>query len=161
VGSLVFARRGRPTDFTLTAKVSGTPTPTAERPAPAQTAGPATGFVASGSWVMSSLPACWREGEYVRGRWRDLRGALPPAAERVASGSTIVAGECTLRVRDDEVWITRGADRLRIPPHARLYRTGSELTLVYQNDARVEIRRYEPLRGSGQSFAPRPSKSPA
>ncbi len=141
-GSLVFAGRSRRPDFTVTGKVSGTPTPTAERPDAARTSPPAAGFVGTGSWAMSSLPSCFRESESVRGSVAALGSQFPPAAERVRPSSVLTAGDCRVVVREHELWISRGADRLLVPPEARLYRDAGRLTLVYTHGTRAEIRRY-------------------
>jgi hypothetical protein len=45
-------------------------------------------------------------------------------------------------VRDRELWIARGADRLRVPPDAYLYRDAGGLTLVFIHGAQAEIRKY-------------------
>jgi hypothetical protein len=60
----------------------------------------------------------------------------------VRPNSVVFAGECTILVRGRELLITRGSDRLRVPPVATLYRDRSGLTLVYIHGARAEIRRY-------------------
>ncbi len=91
---------------------------------------------------MSSLPACFHERELVRGSVAELRSRFPPAPDRVRPPSVISSGECTIIVRRSELLITRGSDRLRVPPVANLYRNGSGLTLVYIHGTRAEIRRY-------------------
>jgi hypothetical protein len=117
-------------------------------------------FAASGSWTLSSLPACFFERDHRSGPVAQLRRSFPPAAERIAAGAIVRSGDCAVVVRARELWITRGADRLRVPPDARLYRQGAGFTLVWIDGERAEIRHY--CRGFGaagcaaQSF-PSPS----
>lgn len=142
IGSVAFARRGGLSNFNVTAKVVGTPTPTAERPENAVTPPARAAFLGSGSWVMSSLPDCFRERELIRGSVAELRPKFPPTTQRVRSSSVVQWGECTIDVRSSDLLIVRGADRLRVPPQASLYRDASGLTLVYVHGDRAEIRRY-------------------
>ncbi len=139
-GSLLFAHRGGPPDLRISGPASGTPT--AERPPAAATPLSRAAFAGSGPWVMSSLPACFAERERIRGRLDALRAKFPPTSERVRPPSVVLSGECTIFVRGDELWITRGADRLRVPPQAFLYRNARGLTLVYVHAGEAEIRRY-------------------
>jgi hypothetical protein len=141
-GALAFAHRAGPPDLRITGKVSGTPTPTVERPDASGAPRAAGAFAASGSWTMSSLPDCFFEQERVRGGVAQLRGKFPPAAQRLAPGTVVRAGDCAIEVRDRELWISRGPDRLRVPPDARLYRHAGGLTLVVVDGGHAEIRRY-------------------
>jgi hypothetical protein len=143
VGSVVFARRGGPPDLQISGKVSGTPTPTAQRPAAAPSPGPQAAFRGSGAWVMSSLPSCFRERERRRGSVAELRATFPPTSERIRPPAVVMSGDCRLGVRDRELWISRGDDRLRVPPTAFLYREAGGFTLVSIHGTQAEIRRYE------------------
>jgi hypothetical protein len=142
VGAVAFARRGGLRDFTVAGVVHGTPTPTAQQPATAGSAPPRTAFIATGSWAMSALPGCFVETERVRGGIAELHGKFPPAATRVSPGSVVRFADCTIAVRADDLVIERGADRLRVPPQARLYRSAGRLTLVVIDGTHAEIRRY-------------------
>jgi hypothetical protein len=142
IGSIVFARRGGPPDLRISGSASGTPTPTAQRPDDAGAAPAQAAFLGSGSWVMSSLPGCFRERERIRGSVAALRPKFPPASERIRPSSVVRSGDCTIAVGDRELWISRGADRLRVPADAFLYRNEHGLTLVYIHGERAEIRRY-------------------
>jgi hypothetical protein len=142
IGSLLFARRGGPPDLQITGKVSGTPTPTAQGPDFAGTPVAQRAFRGTGPWVMSSLPACFRERERVRGSVAELRPKFPPTSERVRPPAVVMSGDCTLTVRERELWIARGDDRLRVPPDAFLYRQAGGFTLVYIHGTQAEIRRY-------------------
>jgi hypothetical protein len=142
VGTIVFAHRSAPPDLRISDKVAGTPTPTVERPDADASARAKTAFVGQGSWVMSSLPACFDEQRLVRGSLADVRAELPPAADRLPPATVIRRGACTLVVGAHDLVIARGPDRLRVPPEAALYRRGERLTLVARTGNRVEIRVY-------------------
>jgi hypothetical protein len=143
LGSLVFAHRGGPPNLQISAKVSGTPTPTAEGPDAAGKPAAQAPFRGSGAWVMSSLPGCFRERERMRGSVAELRSKFPPTSERVGPPAVVLSGDCTLTVRDRDLLISRGADRLRVPPDAFLYREAGGFTLVFIHGTRAEIRRYQ------------------
>jgi hypothetical protein len=144
VGSFAFARRAGVSSFNVTGKVVGTPTPTptVERSDGAVHPPVRSAFLGSGSWVMSSLPDCFRERELIRGPVAELRAKFPPTTERVRPPGVVLSGECTVYVRSNELLIVRGADRLRVPPQAMLYRNAAGLTLVYIHGGHAEIRRY-------------------
>jgi hypothetical protein len=156
IGAVAFARRGGPPDLRITGKVVGTPTPTAQQPDAESTVAPHGAFLASGSWTMSSLPSCFFEQDHILGPVAKLRSMFPPSGERVAPGTLVHSGNCTIEVRPRELWISRGPDRLRVPPEARLYRRGNRLTLVWTSGDRAEIRDYCPsfdaVRCPAQSF---------
>jgi hypothetical protein len=139
-GSIVFARRLAPPDLRISAQPTGTPT--VESPDRAGRAPAVTAFTAEGPWVLSALPACFDEQSRVRGPVVLLRAKLPPSDERIAAGTTVRAGTCTLLVGTHDLVVQRGDDRLRVPPEAALYHTGSLFTLVARDGATVEIRRY-------------------
>ncbi len=141
-GSIAFARRGGPPDLKVSGPVTGTPTPTAERPEAGGSAATRGSFLGSGSWTMSSLPECFRERERLRGPLQALRASFPPPAARISPATVVRAGDCTIVVSKHELQIARGADRLRVPPEATLYREASGLTLVYVHGQSAEIRRY-------------------
>jgi hypothetical protein len=140
LGSLVFAHRLTTPDLRVAAKPTGTPT--VESPAKPDASAPPAAFSAEGRWVLSALPSCFTEESRVSGPLALLRAKIPPAAERLATGTTLHVGTCTVLVRAHDVVVERGADRLRVPPDAALYRTGAHLTLVAHDGASVEIRRY-------------------
>jgi len=159
-GALAFARKGGPPNLQVSSRVSGTPTPTAERHRTESGARESEAFSASGAWTMSSLPACFFEQDHLLGGLAQLRPRFPSVADRVPPGTTIRWGDCTIAVHARELRIARGTDRLRVPPDARLYRRGERLTLVWTDGRRAEIRHYcrgfNTVRCATQSF-PRPS----
>jgi hypothetical protein len=140
LGSLVFAHRLTAPELHVTAKPTGTPT--VESPGGPDASAPPVAFSAEGPWVLSALPSCFTEQSRVSGPLALLRAKIPPAAERLAPGTTLHEGACTVLVRAHDVVVARGTDRLRVPPEAQLYRTGAQLTLVARSGATVEIRRY-------------------
>lgn len=140
LGAFAFAHRAAPPDLKIVAHVRGTPT--AERPEAAATAPASATFLGSGSWTMSSLPACFRERERERGPTALLQAKFPPVRERLRPASVVRSGDCTIVVGEHALSIARGNDRLRVPPEAALYRGRSGLTLVWVNGGRAEIRRY-------------------
>jgi hypothetical protein len=99
-------------------------------------------FVGEGGWVLSALPACFIQQSSIEGSTQALRVDVPPARERIAPGTTFARGSCTVHVGIDDVQVERGADRLRVPPSARLYRTAKGLVLVYEHAGNAEVRRY-------------------
>jgi hypothetical protein len=140
-GCIVFARRlGSLRDFTLSAPATGTPTVT--RGSGENPTVHFGSFSGEGPWVLSALPGCFDQQSSIAGTTMQLTFDVPPARERVAPGTRLRAGNCTVVVRDHDVWVYRDADRLRVPSDARLYRTPKGLTLVYEHAGRAEIRVY-------------------
>jgi hypothetical protein len=139
IGGVLFAHRLAAPDLQISAQPSGTPTvetrvsdvPSTPRP-----------FAGQGPWVLSALPACFEEQSRVRGPAAEIGAKLPPAADRIAPGTTFRAGPCTVIVRAHDVWIERGDDRLRVPPDAALYRVAGHLVLAARSGGLLEIRRY-------------------
>jgi hypothetical protein len=139
IGGIVFAHRLAAPDLKISAQPSGTPTvETRVSEAPA-TPRP---FSGQGPWVLSALPGCFDETSRVRGPVRTLAAKVPPSGDRIAPGTTLRAGDCTLVVRARDIWVDRGPDRLRVPPDAALYRVDGHLTLVVRTGGELEIRRY-------------------
>jgi hypothetical protein len=139
LGGIVFAHRLAPPDLRISAQPSGTPsveTHVSEAPA---TARPFTG---QGPWVLSALPGCFDEQSRVRGPLAEVEAKLPPAADRIAPGTTLQVAGCTLVVRARDIWVERGSDHLRVPPDATLYRVDGRLTLAVRSGRELEIRRY-------------------
>ncbi len=140
LGSIVFAHRFAPPDLRVSAHATGTPT--VESPSRPEAAATRPGFTAEGPWVLSALPACFDEQSRIRGPLAALRAKLPSAAQRIAPGTTLTSGDCTVEVRAHDLVVHRGDDRLRVPPDSALYRVDGHLTLVARSGGTVEIRRY-------------------
>ncbi len=103
---------------------------------------PAPSFVGQGSWVLSALPSCFTQQSAKEGPTPLLARDIPPQRSRIVPGTTLRRGNCTVDVRDDDILVTRGRDRLRVPPDAQLYATPPGLTLVYRRGDYTEIRVY-------------------
>ncbi len=141
LGSIVFAHRLTALrDFDVTARATGTPTPTRGS---GETPGvPFGDFAGEGPWVLSALPSCFVQQQSVSGKAAQLTRDLPPARLRIAPGTTLHRGNCLVTVRAHDILVARGADRLHVPPEARLYDTPKGLTLVYEHRGRTQIRVY-------------------
>ena len=139
IGGIVFAHRLAAPDLKISAQPSGTPTVERHVAEAPSTAPPFTG---QGPWVLSALPGCFDEQSRLTGPYAELAAKLPAAADRIAPGTTLKVGECTLEVRRRDIWVERAGDRLRVPPEAMLYRVDGRLTLAVHNGRQLEIRRY-------------------
>jgi hypothetical protein len=73
-----------------------------------------------------------------------VRGHLPPGSVPIVPPATLVYGDCSIRIAGSEAYVWRGADRLRIPPHARFYRAEGLLALIRETPQGAELRVYEP-----------------
>ncbi len=100
-------------------------------------------FTGQGDWVMSALPECFTQQSSIAGASSLVASHVPPASSRIAPGTTLRRGDCTVLVRANDVWIRRGRDSVRVPPDARLYATPRGLTLVDRRGRRTVIRTYE------------------
>ena len=140
IGSVVFAHRLISPDLRVSARATGTPT--VESPVRPEAPGTPDAFSAQGSWVLSALPGCFDEQSRVRGPVTALAAKLPDERDRVAPGTTLTSGACTVRVGAHDLVVRRDGDRLRVPPDAALYRVDGRLTLVVRTGSTVEIRRY-------------------
>ncbi len=104
-------------------------------------------FTGQGDWVMSALPECFAQQSSIEGPSALLASHVPPASSRIAPGTTLHRGDCTVRVRASDLWVRRGRDSVRVPPEARLYDTPPFLTLVDRHNGRTIVRVYSS--GSG------------
>ena len=139
IGSIIFAHRLAAPDLKISAQPSGTPT-VERHVAEAVTTPPP--FTGQGPWVLSALPECFDEQSRLRGPFAEVASKLPPAADRIAAGTTLRVGACRVEVRARDIWVDRGSDRLRVPPDATLYRVEGRLTLAVRTGKDLEIRRY-------------------
>jgi len=107
-------------------------------------------FTGQGDWVMSALPGCFIQESSLSGPSAAVAADVPRAALRIPPGTTLRFGDCRLLVRADDVWIWRGADRVRVPPRAALYRApAGELTLVDRRGGTTTIRVYRTAPAAG------------
>jgi hypothetical protein len=141
-GSVVLGHRIATGDWTMRVETRGTPSSRQGNGNSGFVVTPPPSFVGEGPWVMSALPACFTQQSAKEGPSRLLRADVPQDALRIAPGTTLHRGNCTVMVRKDDIWIFRGPDRLRVPPEARLYNGPEGLTLVYRHNGRTEVRVY-------------------
>ncbi len=93
-------------------------------------------------WALSALPDCLIPQSESTGTLAYVRSKVPAGATAVPAGTILHYGPCTILVRDGEALVSRGPDRLRIPPHVTLYRAGSRLALLRESDGTGELRVY-------------------
>jgi hypothetical protein len=81
-------------------------------------------------WALSALPDCFIQQAEWTGTATYVDAHLPHGARAIEPGTQLRYGPCTISVRSGEVFVNRGADRFRIPPHAVLYQDGAQLWLL-------------------------------
>jgi hypothetical protein len=121
----------------------GTPGPAQRDPRTATTA-PTTG---EAPWALDVLPECFHELERASGTPAFARAKLPPAGRALPAGTVLRVADCTLAIGDRRAVVTRGADRLIVPPVARFYRDGPRRIVLDRADGRREDVRVFALRG--------------
>ncbi|HET7812760.1 MAG TPA: hypothetical protein VFL13_00145 [Candidatus Baltobacteraceae bacterium] len=94
-------------------------------------------------WAMSALPECFTQESKTSGPSAYVLAHLPAGAAMMRPGETASFGDCSLQVSGDAILVTRGSDRLRIPPIARLYRAGTTLALLRGGGGGLELRIYD------------------
>jgi hypothetical protein len=141
-GSVLFAHRLASNGWKLNAQTTASPPPAHPGPNNGFVTTPEPSFSGQGGWVLSALPSCFVQLSSIEGPSLALTFHIPPARERIPPGTSLHSGNCTVLVRDHDVWVYRGKDRLRVPPEARLYDTKDGLTLVYVHASRTEVRIY-------------------
>jgi hypothetical protein len=94
-------------------------------------------------WALSALPDCFRQQSESTGSVAYVRAKIPADARPIPEGTRLVYGSCALFVGDDVVLVDRGADRMRIPPHATLYRAGTSLALLRITGQTAVLRTYD------------------
>jgi hypothetical protein len=122
-----------------------------KHPAPPQnlrlggTGGEASGAITGDApWALSALPDCFEPISESRGHVGYVRAHIPAGARAVPPGTHLSFGPCTILVEKGELVVRRGADRLRIPPNATLYRKGSSLILLRTTRSSAVLRTYLP-----------------
>ena len=94
-------------------------------------------------WALSALPDCLHQRAESSGSLEYVRTHMPPGVTPVPAGSTLVYGTCTISVGNGEAYVTRGPDRLRIPPHVEFYRAPGVLALLRSSGSNGELRVYD------------------
>jgi hypothetical protein len=142
VGAILFAHRVTTGSWTVRPDTKRTQSTSSGNGNAGFVTTPEPSFVGQGAWVLSALPSCFTQQSAKEGPSELLAGDVPPASARIAPGTVLRRGNCTVTVRPDDVWVARGRDRLRVPPDARLYATPKGLTLVYRRGDYTEVRIY-------------------
>jgi hypothetical protein len=93
-------------------------------------------------WALSALPDCFMQQQEWSGTATYVGAHLPREAVAIAPGSILHYGPCTILVRSGEVFVSRGSDRLRVPPRATLYRDGPALLLLRSSGSSAVLRSY-------------------
>ena len=134
----VTARKYLPPDLRISAPATGTPS--APRVEASESPGTEPPVRGDAPWALSALPDCARQHSEDRGPAPAVRAKIPAGARAV--DAPVLAGPCTIEVRDDAIWVARGGDRLRIPPVAHLFAWGGRYYLFRQDGSRGELRIY-------------------
>lgn len=104
---------------------------------------PAENATGNAPWALSALPDCFSQRSQTTGSMAYVRARLPVGAQPVRAGTRLIYGPCTILVRDDELLVERGSDRLRVPPHATLYTIGDSLALLRTSETGTDLRIYD------------------
>jgi hypothetical protein len=98
-------------------------------------------------WALSALPDCMEQISVSSGPIAYVRSKLPRGAAVIPPGSQLVYGPCTIFVRDGELLVSRGSDRLRVPPYVTLFQDDDgTLALLRQAGTHGELRIYSKTR---------------
>jgi hypothetical protein len=93
-------------------------------------------------WALSALPDCFHQDVEWSGNATYVDSHVPRTMRLVAPGTRLVYGACTISVGDGELYVQRGVDRFRIPPHASLYRGEGGLALLRSTGRSSVLRTY-------------------
>jgi hypothetical protein len=94
-------------------------------------------------WALSALPDCFTQRSETSGTRSYVQAHLPPGAQPVQPGTRLSYGPCTILVRNGELLVERGSDRMRVPPDATLYTTGDSLALLRTSGSTTDLRIYD------------------
>jgi len=118
------------------------PPKAAQTPPPSKRAD-AGAFVADAGWALSVLPECFSQKSKSTGPLKYVLANLPSGAHMLRPGATVDSADCHVTVSAATVVVTRGSDRLRVPPVARLYEGPGTVALLRGADDGFELRVYE------------------
>jgi hypothetical protein len=106
--------------------------------------GPAdrSGVRGDAAWALSALPECLIQTSESTGPLPYVLRHLPGGSAAVSAPARLVYGDCTISLVDDEAYVVRGNDRLRIPPRVRFYRGPGFLALLRTDGSGNELRVY-------------------
>jgi len=100
-------------------------------------------MIGDAPWALSALPDCFVQRTEATGSRAYVEARIPAGAQPVPDGTRLRYGPCTILVRESELLVERGADRLRVPPRATLYTAGDKLVLVRASGKTAVLRTYE------------------
>jgi hypothetical protein len=95
-------------------------------------------------WALSALPECLTQISESTGSESYVRAHLPAGAVRIVPPARLVYGDCSIAIGGEEAMVTRGVDRLRIPPRVRFYRARRLLAMLRDAAGSAELRIYQP-----------------
>ncbi len=131
----------------------GTPGPPQKDDRPG-TPGPTRG---EAPWALDVLPECFFELSHASGSPAFIAAKRPPAERVLPAGSVVRVADCTLTIGAGTAVVTRGADRLVVPPLARFYGDGPKRVVLDRvSRGREEVRVFELRGGEGDGPAPKP-----
>jgi len=127
-------------------KIASVYAPAPPKPLPSEGPGRGTPVPLSGDapWALSALPECLVQISETTGPPDYVLPHLPPGSQPVHPPRTLRYGDCTIFVTGDEATVSRGADRFRIPPKIRFYRTSATLALLRVEGGGMDLRVYQP-----------------
>ncbi len=104
----------------------------------------AVAFKGDATWALSALPECFVEQSKSTSRTlKYVMAHLPIDLQMVRPPRTLHYADCAVHIVGETIYVDRGADRLRIPPPARLYAGGRHLALLLGTEGGYELRVYE------------------
>ena len=92
--------------------------------------------------ALSTLPDCVLQTGFYRGTRTFVNAHLPAHGAALLAGTHLHLGACTIEVRADDLIATRGADRVRVTPHARLFPIAGGYLIDLDRGTMVEARSY-------------------
>lgn len=118
------------------------------KPAPSSTTGSGSsgGLRGDAPWALSALPECLVQMSESTGPPAYTSARLPAGSVPIGPPATLHYGDCTISLTGDEAFVSRGADRFRIPPKVRFYRTARTLALLRVEGGGSELRVYQPAK---------------
>jgi hypothetical protein len=103
----------------------------------------AKAFVADAPWALSALPECFTQQSKSTGPLTYVLGQLPPGAAMLRPGAIVAVADCRVAVTAETVVVTRGSDRMRVPPISRLYQAKGSIALLRGAGDGFELRVYK------------------
>lgn len=92
--------------------------------------------------ALSTLPDCLKQTALYRGPRAFVDAHVPTHDAALASGTVVHVNACTITIGRDDVLVTRGADRARVPALSHLARIAGGFLLTTVDGAHEEARSY-------------------